>query len=104
MAKKWTTDDIPNQKDRVIIITGATSGLGKEAARVFGEKQATVILAVRNTQKAEDVVTEFKSENPIGIFHVRELDLSSLASVKSFSESILKEYKRLDVLINNAGE
>ncbi len=55
--KKWNTQYIPDQKGKVVIITGATSGLGKEAAKVFAEKGATVIMPVRNTEKAEQLWT-----------------------------------------------
>ena len=47
--KKWSVENIPDQKGKTIIITGATSGLGKEATRVLVMKNATVIMAVRNT-------------------------------------------------------
>ena len=51
--KKWRVQNINEQKGKTIIITGATSGLGKEATRVLTKKNAIVIMAVRNTQKAE---------------------------------------------------
>jgi len=48
----WTNEDIPDQNNKVIVITGATSGLGKQATKVLASKNAKVILAVRNTQKS----------------------------------------------------
>lgn len=101
--KKWNTNNIPDQTGRVLIITGATSGLGKEATRVFAEKNATVIMAVRNTAKGEEVAAEFKKAMPNAKIKVRKLDLGSLASAKSFSEGIIAGYNHLDILINNAG-
>jgi NAD(P)-dependent dehydrogenase (short-subunit alcohol dehydrogenase family) len=104
MAKsKWNADRIPDQKGKIAIITGATSGLGKEAARVLGIKNATVIMAVRNLQKGEGVVSEITAQHPGADVHVRELDLGSLSSVRSFAHSFQKDFKRLDILINNAG-
>ena len=104
MAKSnWTTNNIPDQKGRVVIITGATSGLGKEAARVLAGKDARVILAVRNLSKGESVADEIRKEFPESDVSVRDLDLSSLTSIKSFAEGILKDHERLDILINNAG-
>ncbi|MBK8489316.1 MAG: SDR family oxidoreductase [Saprospirales bacterium] len=100
---KWTSNDIANQHNRVVIITGATSGLGKEATKILAEKNATVIMAVRNTQKGEKVAGEIKKSVPEAKIEVRKLDLGSLSSVKSLSEQILAGYNRLDILINNAG-
>lgn len=100
---KWNTNNIADQSGKVVVITGATSGLGKEAARVFAEKGASVIMAVRNTQKGEQVVAEFKKAMPNAKIEVRKLDLGSLDSVKSFSKEIINSHKQLDVLINNAG-
>jgi len=104
MAKSnWSSDQIPDQKGRMAIITGATSGLGKEAARVLGIKNATVIMAVRNLKKGEGVIAEAKAQHPGADVQVRELDLGSLDSVKSFAQSVQKDFNRLDILINNAG-
>jgi NAD(P)-dependent dehydrogenase (short-subunit alcohol dehydrogenase family) len=100
---KWNASNIPDQVGRVVIITGATSGLGKEATKILASKNATVIMAIRNTQKGEEVATEFKKDMPTAKIEVRKLDLGSLASVKSFSEQLLADYNRLDILINNAG-
>jgi NAD(P)-dependent dehydrogenase (short-subunit alcohol dehydrogenase family) len=104
MAKsKWTTDNIPNQEGRVVIITGATSGLGKEAAKVLAGKGAIVIMAVRNTKKGEAVVQEIKKDFPNATIEVRKLNLDSLKSVREFADGVSAAYQRLDVLINNAG-
>lgn len=99
----WKNDNIPDQKGRIVIITGATSGLGKEAARVLSGKNATVIMAVRNTEKGEKAAEEIRKEFPGAEISVRSLDLSSLQSVQDFADGINKEFDRLDVLVNNAG-
>ena len=101
--QKWNTNLIPDQSGKTIIITGATSGLGKEATKVLASKNATVIMAVRNTKKAEAVSTEIREHYPNAILEIRSLDLSSLDSIKSFADGILASYPKLDVLINNAG-
>lgn len=100
---KWTTKDIPSQNGKTILITGATSGLGKEAAKVIAGKGATVIMAVRNTEKAKAVEADIRQINPNAKIDIRSLDLSSLKSIKSFADGILKDYPQLDILINNAG-
>ena len=101
--QNWNADNIPDQKGRVVIITGATSGLGKEAARVLAGKNAHVIMALRNIEKGEAAANEVRKEFSDAEVSVRNLDLTSLASVKSFAEGILHDYDRLDILINNAG-
>ena len=101
--RNWGVQDIPEQKDKTIIITGATSGLGKEATRVLAKKNATVIMAVRNTQKAEIVASEIRKEYANVKIDIRDLDLGSLDSISSFAKGVLEDYKKLDILINNAG-
>lgn len=99
----WTIEDVPGQKGRVVIVTGATSGLGKEATRALAGKNAAVILAVRNVRKGEAVAEAIRGAAPDADVAVRELDLSRLASVRGFAGRIAAERDRLDVLINNAG-
>lgn len=101
--KNWNSNHIPDQKGRVIIITGATSGLGKEAARVLASKNAEVVLAVRNKSKAEQSVAEIKQEFPYANLEVIKLELDNLQSVHDFATNVKSSYHRLDVLINNAG-
>ncbi len=99
----WTAENIPNQKPRVAIVTGSSSGIGFEAARVLAGKGATVVIAVRNLEKgkaaAEKIDAEFKDAD----LHILELDLANLESVKEFAGNFNEEYSRLDLLINNAG-
>ncbi|MEI6729153.1 MAG: oxidoreductase [bacterium] len=102
-SQNWTTKNIPNQTGKIIIITGATSGLGKQAAKIIASKNATVIMAVRNTKKAEIVAIEIRAEFPNSKLDIRQLDLSSLKSIKTFASEFLKSYDKLDILINNAG-
>ncbi|WP_320826169.1 oxidoreductase [Reinekea sp.] len=99
----WNTSNITDQSGRVVIITGATSGLGKEATKILAGKNATVVMAVRNTEKGALVATELKSAFPSAKIDVRSLDLGSLSSVKDFAAGIHAAYDRLDILINNAG-
>jgi NAD(P)-dependent dehydrogenase (short-subunit alcohol dehydrogenase family) len=91
---KWTASDIPDQTDRTFVVTGANSGLGEVAAVALGAAGAHVVLACRNTTKAEPVAARIGDRAEI-----RALDLADLASVRSFADSLDK----VDVLINNAG-
>ena len=90
-------------KGKTVIITGANTGLGKEVALDLARRQARVILACRSLEKGEQAVKEILSKVKDAVLVVKNLDLSSLASVRTFAGEILKEEGRLDVLINNAG-
>ncbi|MFC0877771.1 oxidoreductase [Saccharicrinis sp. FJH2] len=103
MKTKWTTQDIPDQKRKMVIVTGSTSGLGKEAARVLAGKGAKIIMAVRNTEKGNRVAEEIRNQFPAAEVDVMDLDLASLKSVKSFADKFISKYTQLDILINNAG-
>lgn len=100
---KWGESHIPNQKGRVVIVSGSTSGIGKEAVRILTDKEATLVMAVRNTQKGYKVASEIQTVNPGANIKVMQLDLTSLQSIKRFSENFSKSFNSLDVLINNAG-
>lgn len=102
-TSKWNTNDIADQKGRRVVITGATSGIGREAARVLAGKHASVLIGARNLDKADVVIRGIRDECPDADVTVRELDLSSLESVHAFADSILDDFDQLDVLINNAG-
>ena len=101
--EKWTTENIPNQNGRVVIVTGSSSGIGYETARILAEKQATVIIAVRNLEKGNAAADKIKSGIKDADLRILELDLANLESVKNFAENFKKNYSQLDLLINNAG-
>ncbi len=61
--EKWTADNIPDQRGRLAIVTGSSSGIGYEAARVLANKNAEVIIAVRNQQKGDNAVQKIKDQN-----------------------------------------
>jgi len=104
MAKSiWNANNIPNLKGKVIIITGSTSGIGKAGAKILAEKDATLVMAVRNVKKGEAVAEEIKQNYQNAKVDVIKMDLTSLESVKSFADGFINNYDRLDVLINNAG-
>lgn len=99
----WSTQQIPDLSGKNIIVTGATSGIGKEAVKVLSGKGATIIMPARNTEKAKSVRTDILRIHPNAKIDIRNLDLSSLKSIRSFSDEINRDYDRLDVLVNNAG-
>jgi NAD(P)-dependent dehydrogenase (short-subunit alcohol dehydrogenase family) len=99
----WTLDNIPDQTNRVTIVTGANSGLGYETSLALAQKNATVVMACRNMSKGEDAKKSVLEHVPDAKVDLRELDLSSLASVRAFAEGVKRDYERLDILMNNAG-
>lgn len=101
--KKWDSNDIPDQKGRIAIVTGSSSGIGYETARVLANKNAEVIMAVRNLQKGNAALDKIKAGYQDADVKVMELDIASLESVRRFTEDFKKNYSRLDLLINNAG-
>ena len=101
--QKWDSHDVPDQKGRVAIVTGSSSGIGYETARVLAAKNATVITAVRNLEKGRSALEKMKDAHPDVEVRIMELDLASLSSVRLFAEKFKKEFSQLDLLINNAG-
>jgi NAD(P)-dependent dehydrogenase (short-subunit alcohol dehydrogenase family) len=91
----WTAANVPDQHGRTVIVTGATSGLGAEAARVLAGAGAEVIMACRDLDKARAVAATIDGDT-----RVRRLDLADLSSVRAFAGDLDGD---IDVLINNAG-
>ncbi|RXJ04023.1 SDR family NAD(P)-dependent oxidoreductase [Anaerobacillus alkaliphilus] len=89
--------------NKTIIITGANSGIGLEAAKIFSNREAHVILAVRNLQKGEEAVKSIRQANKGAKVEVMKLDLSDLESVRAFSTEFISRFSSLDILVNNAG-
>ncbi|KAL8140822.1 hypothetical protein V2J09_006843 [Rumex salicifolius] len=85
------------------IITGATSGIGLETARVLAKRGIRIILAARNMNKAEQVKELILKETPNADIMLMEIDLSSFASISRFCSHFLSLGLPLNILINNAG-
>jgi NAD(P)-dependent dehydrogenase (short-subunit alcohol dehydrogenase family) len=100
---RWNTDQIPDLTGKVIIVTGANTGIGFQAAFEFARKGAETVLACRNEKKALKAIRRIKKGLPEARVRFLQLDLGSLKSVHQFAENIKKLYSRLDVLLNNAG-
>ncbi|XP_076625366.1 retinol dehydrogenase 14 [Colletes latitarsis] len=88
---------------KTVIITGCTSGIGKETARDIAKRGARLIMACRNMETANKFKEELIKESGNNNIVVRKLDLSSLSSVREFAQQTNREENRLDVLIHNAG-
>ncbi|XP_066982286.1 retinol dehydrogenase 14-like isoform X3 [Macrobrachium rosenbergii] len=95
--------DHVRMEGKTVIITGASAGIGKETARDLARKGARLILGCRNIPKATKVAEDIRNTTGNEDVHVKQLDTSSLASVRKFANEILVEEERIDVLILNAG-
>lgn len=93
---------VPPQQGRRIVITGANSGVGFQAARILGSRGAELVLACRNLEKGEAAARQVPGYDA-GRVVVRRLDVADLSSVRAFADALLEEYDGIDVLINNAG-
>jgi NAD(P)-dependent dehydrogenase (short-subunit alcohol dehydrogenase family) len=94
-------NDLPDQRGRIAVITGANSGLGLEDARGLARAGARVIMACRDTIKGEAAAETIRESIPSAELDVAPLDLASLDSVRAFAERYPHDH--LDLLINNAG-
>ncbi len=99
----WTKEDMPNLTGKVVIVTGANSGLGYQVARAMAYKGATVVLACRDAAKGEQALQSLRKEHPNAKLELMTLDLADLTSIRSFAESFSQKYSTLDILCNNAG-
>lgn len=101
--QKWNMENISDQKGKIAIVTGSSSGIGYETARVLANKNAKVIISVRNLEKGKAAEEKIKAQYKDADVLVMELDLANLKSVHAFADNFKKQYKQLDLLINNAG-
>ncbi|XP_050343814.1 retinol dehydrogenase 11-like [Nymphalis io] len=88
---------------KVVIVTGANSGIGFEAAKDLAQRGAFVIAACRNVDKGSNVVKKIINLSNNKDVYFIQLDLASFASIKKFVDKIFKSVSRVDILINNAG-
>jgi protochlorophyllide reductase len=96
----WIPADIPDLTGRRAIVTGANAGLGLEVAHGLAAHGAEVVLACRNTAKAEAAAAALRARTPGAVVEVGALDLADLDSVAEFAAG---QAGRLDLLVNNAG-
>ncbi|MFC8526756.1 SDR family NAD(P)-dependent oxidoreductase [Nocardia sp. NPDC057227] len=94
----WTEQDIPEQRGRVAVVTGANTGLGFETARALAERGAAVVLAVRDLEKGKRAAARMG-----GDVTVQAVDLTSLDSIRTAAAALRDRHRRIDLLINNAG-
>src|SRR5215475_11664462 len=103
MSATWTSDDVPGQHGRLAVITGANTGLGFETARVLAARGASVVLAVRDTEKGKLAAARIAGAAPGANVTIQPLDLTSLESIRAAAGELRARHPRIDLLINNAG-
>ena len=90
-----------NIEGKVVLITGASSGIGEATARLLASKGAKVLMGARRTDRLETIVAEIRADN--GTVDYRSLDVTSLEDVQAFAAFAADKLGPIDVLVNNAG-
>src|SRR5262245_45584796 len=90
-------------RGKVALVTGGSSGLGQETARVLAERGAQVILTARDMPKGEAVAEAIRASTGNGNVEVDELELGSLKDIRAFAQRFLARHPTLHILVNNAG-
>jgi NAD(P)-dependent dehydrogenase (short-subunit alcohol dehydrogenase family) len=99
----WSPADLRPMDGKVVLVTGASSGLGLAAAEGFARLGATVRLLARSERRGELARAEIVARSGNGDIHLDLCDLSDLRAVRRFAERFSQEMSRLDVIVNNAG-
>ena len=101
---KWLAKNTSTSLEgKTILITGANSGIGYKTAETCIYLGANVIMACRNTERANEAKNKLLSEYPKANISIMELDLASFSSIDSFTKKIVDEQTNIDVFVNNAG-
>ncbi|MFJ6935135.1 oxidoreductase [Streptomyces sp. NPDC101132] len=99
----WSAQDIPSQRGRTAVVTGANSGIGYVTARELARAGAHVVLACRSRSRGEAALARLGAEVPGADAEFAELDLADLSSVRKFAAGHADRHDGLDLLVNNAG-
>ncbi len=100
---KWTADDIPDQHEHIVVVTGANSGLGLCSALALARQGAEVILACRSPERGDAALEQVRSVATGGAPWLLRLDLADLASIEAAADQLHDRVGRVDILMNNAG-
>lgn len=90
-----------NIQGKVVLITGASSGIGEAAARLIAAKGAHVVLGARRTDRLEKLVADINAQG--GSARCRALDVTDHTDMQAFADFAKAEFGKIDVIINNAG-
>ncbi len=89
-------------KNRVVLITGASSGIGKACASAFAKEGANLILTARRLERLIEIAESLKKENNVKVLAI-EMDVRNYENVKKIFTNLSDEWQKIDILINNAG-
>lgn len=103
MGNAWTSRDIPSQRGKRALVTGATSGIGWNTALELARAGATVVVTGRTQEKADHAAGRIRQGVPDAKLSTASLNLADFTSIRAFSKRQVEEGKPLDLLINNAG-
>ncbi len=92
--ENWSMKNVGSLSNKTVIVTGANAGLGYEATLALAKKDATVVMACRNAEKAEKAKQAILQKAPKAKLEIMTLDLSSLKSVHTFANNFLLKHKR----------
>ncbi len=93
----------PHQEGRVVVLTGATDGLGRALAARLVDDGAILAVHGRSQERIEDTLRELRARDPKAQLHPYRADLSSLTETRAMAKALERDFPRIDVLINNAG-
>ena len=102
-SRRWDASDLAPMNGKVVLVTGATSGLGEAAATGFARLGASVWLVGRSRERGEAAKNRIAEQTASDDVHVAICDLSDMRSIRRFAEQYESEPGRVDVLVNNAG-
>ena len=94
---------MPDLAGKTVVVTGANSGIGLEAAREITRKHAHVVLACRDVARGDEAAATIRGEQPSASLEVAQLDLASLESIHRFAREVSDRHPTIDLLCNNAG-
>ncbi|MEZ5245534.1 MAG: SDR family NAD(P)-dependent oxidoreductase [Acidimicrobiales bacterium] len=106
MAFETTTTEVIDGIDlagRIAIVTGATTGLGRETARVLASAGAHVIVCGRTAEKCRAAIDEIRLAHPDASLEYEPFDLGDLSSVRTAADAIVARHPKISILVNNAG-
>jgi dehydrogenase/reductase SDR family protein 12 len=101
--RTWRDGELQDMSGRTVLVSGATSGLGRAAAEGFARLGASVELLSRDRRRGEDARQDIAARSGNEDVHVGICDLGDLGSVRAYAQGILARGERIDVLVNNAG-
>jgi NAD(P)-dependent dehydrogenase (short-subunit alcohol dehydrogenase family) len=101
--RKLPAGDIPPLTGKLVVVTGATGGVGFEIALALAQGCADVIVAARNESKGREAAAKIRTLAPSSLVRLEKLDLAEQASVAAFARRMIRAGRPLDMLVNNAG-